>query len=85
MRRVVVTGGSGHTGKVVVADLLAVGCEVLNVDVLGDGGAPHRSVDLLDYRATFEAFDGTTRSPISPPTRFPTPTVRPGQRVSPTT
>ena len=57
MRRVV-TGGSGHTGKVVVADLLAVGCEVLNVDVLGDGGAPHRSVDLLDYRATFEAFDG---------------------------
>ncbi|WP_329131058.1 NAD(P)-dependent oxidoreductase [Streptomyces sp. NBC_01476] len=61
---VAVTGASGKTGRVVVADLLAHGHEVLAVDIVaGPGdrermaelGAPLLCADLTDYGQTVDA------------------------------
>lgn len=62
MTRVAVTGGSGKLGRAVVADLVAHGYDVVNLDRRpAEGVAPGASagafvqVDLTDYGQTFEA------------------------------
>ena len=52
-RRIAVTGGSGKLGRAVVADLLAHGDEVFNLDVAADRSAIR--VDLTDYGQVVEA------------------------------
>lgn len=59
MTRVIVTGGSGKVGRACVADLLAHGYEVVNVDLLPppeDQGCPFSRVDLTDYGQVVGAF-----------------------------
>lgn len=58
MKRIVVTGGSGKAGRAVLADLLAHGYRVLNVDSTpprSDGpAAPFVRADLTDFGQTLE-------------------------------
>ncbi|WP_432829920.1 NAD-dependent epimerase/dehydratase family protein [Dactylosporangium sp. CA-092794] len=66
MSRIVVTGAFGKTGRVVVADLLAHGYDVVATDAVGPAG--HRSVgdlgtpllvaDLTDYGQAVEVLQG---------------------------
>ncbi len=61
MSRVVVTGGSGKLGVAVVADLVAHGWDVLNVDIAlppSPDASAFTRVDLTDYGQTFEALAG---------------------------
>ena len=55
MSRVVVTGGSGKLGGAVVADLIAHGWDVVNVDLIASHASPFTRVDLTDFGQTFEA------------------------------
>jgi nucleoside-diphosphate-sugar epimerase len=48
MARIAVTGGSGKLGRAVVKDLLDHGQQVVNLDVLGEGGS-FVKVDLTDF------------------------------------
>jgi nucleoside-diphosphate-sugar epimerase len=58
MRTVIVTGGSGKAGSVVVAELLAHGYAVLNVDLVAprEVGCLHMKADLTDMGQVMEAF-----------------------------
>ena len=60
MSRVVVTGGSGKAGRAVVADLLAHGEDVLNVDLVRSDAVECEQLvaDLTDYGETVEALRG---------------------------
>jgi nucleoside-diphosphate-sugar epimerase len=66
MSRIVVTGANGKTGRVVVADLLAHGHEVVATDAVGPAGhlsipelgVPLLVADLTDYGQAFEALQG---------------------------
>ena len=53
MTRIAVTGGSGKLGRAVVADLLAHGNEVVNLDIAAP--RPALKIDLTDYGQTVEA------------------------------
>lgn len=57
MTRVVVTGGSGKAGRACIADLLAHGYQVVNVDRTPPAAAlcPFVAVDLTDFGETVEA------------------------------
>ena len=57
MTRVVVTGGSGKAGRACIADLLAHGYTVANVDRTPPAAShcPFISVDLADFGQTIEA------------------------------
>ena len=56
MTRVVVTGGSGKVGRACVADLLAHGYEVVNVDTvpLAAENCPFVQADLTDFGQALE-------------------------------
>ena len=56
MTRVVVTGGSGKVGRACVADLLAHGYEVVNVDAVPPAvdNCPFVQADLSDFGQAFE-------------------------------
>ena len=59
--RVVVTGGSGKLGRAVVADLLAHGWAVVNLDRAAPGedqGCPFVRIDFTDYGQAVEALTG---------------------------
>ena len=64
MSRIVVTGANGKTGRVVVADLLANGYEVVATDAVGkaghlsDLGTPMLVADLCDYGQAVEVLQG---------------------------
>jgi nucleoside-diphosphate-sugar epimerase len=60
MGRVVVTGGSGKAGRAVVADLLAHGDDVLNVDLVRSAAVACDQLvaDLTDFGETVEALRG---------------------------
>ncbi len=60
VERVVVTGGSGKAGRAVVADLVAHGYEVLDVDIAASlhPDAPTRVADLTDLGQAIEALRG---------------------------
>jgi nucleoside-diphosphate-sugar epimerase len=64
MTTIAVTGGSGKAGRAVVADLLAQGHEVLNLDIAlaGDSyretDAHYLPLDVTDYGQVFEALAG---------------------------
>jgi nucleoside-diphosphate-sugar epimerase len=66
MSRIVVTGANGKTGRVVVADLLAHGHEVVATDAVGPAGhlsipglgVPLLVADLTDYGQAFEVLQG---------------------------
>ena len=56
MTRVVVTGGSGKVGRACVADLLAHGYDVVNVDSVppGEESCPFVQADLTDFGQALE-------------------------------
>jgi nucleoside-diphosphate-sugar epimerase len=60
MKKIVVTGGSGRSGRVAIRHLLKHGYEVLNLDVMPpqDQITPFFQVDLADYTTTFTAMHG---------------------------
>jgi nucleoside-diphosphate-sugar epimerase len=64
-KRIALTGGSGKAGRVVAANLLEHGYEVLNIDTRPspespnpDAPAPFYRADLTDYGQTLEAISG---------------------------
>jgi len=61
-KNIIVTGGSGMAGRWVVADLLAQGHQVLNLDRTPLAGSPARTLitDLTDAGQVFNAFASTT-------------------------
>jgi len=65
MSRILVTGANGKTGRVVVADLLAHGHDVVATDAVGkaghlsDLGTPMLVADLTDYGQAVEVVQGT--------------------------
>ena len=64
MARVAVTGGSGKLGRAVVADLVAHGYDVLNLDQAPPPGQLARlrtRIDLTDYGQVVEALTGDRR------------------------
>lgn len=58
--RVIVTGGSGKAGRATVAELLAHGLGVVNIDIVAspDPDAPTLRLDLTDLGQTMEALRG---------------------------
>ncbi|WP_433050238.1 NAD-dependent epimerase/dehydratase family protein [Dactylosporangium sp. CS-033363] len=66
MSRIVVTGANGKTGRVVVADLLEHGHEVIATDAVGPAGhlsipelgVPLLVADLTEYGQAFEVLQG---------------------------
>lgn len=60
MKKVVVTGGSGGSGRYVVRHLLEQGYDVLNLDraAPNEDLAPFQAVDLTDYSQTAAAMNG---------------------------
>ncbi|HEY2790856.1 MAG TPA: NAD(P)-dependent oxidoreductase, partial [Micromonosporaceae bacterium] len=60
MKRVVVTGGSGKLGDAVVADLVASGWDVLNVDLVPPSvrRCSFLKADLVDFGQVVEALVG---------------------------
>src|SRR4051794_25646166 len=58
--RVAVTGGSGKLGRAVIAELLAHGWDVVNLDlaVPAQPLCPFTRVDLTDYGQAVEALTG---------------------------
>lgn len=60
MTPIVVTGGTGKAGRAVVADLLAHGHDVLNVDLVAPASRTSRFVraDLTDLGQTYEVLRG---------------------------
>ncbi|AWS49156.1 NAD(P)-dependent oxidoreductase [Streptosporangium sp. 'caverna'] len=58
--RVAVTGGSGKLGRAVIAELLAHGWDVVNLDLVVPAQplCPFTRVDLTDYGQTVEALTG---------------------------
>ncbi len=60
MKKIVVTGGSGGSGRYIVDELLAAGYEVLNLDVKEpvEAVAAFKVIDLVDYAAVAEAMQG---------------------------
>jgi nucleoside-diphosphate-sugar epimerase len=56
-QRVVVTGGSGKVGRAAVADLLAHGWDVINVDAVAPAAptCPFSQVDLTDFGQAVES------------------------------
>jgi len=63
--RIAVTGGSGKAGRAIVRDLLAHGCDVVNVDRVPSpdssspaSPAPLLLADLTDFGEALEALDG---------------------------
>ncbi|MDP9848510.1 NAD-dependent epimerase/dehydratase family protein [Streptosporangium lutulentum] len=58
--RVAVTGGSGKLGRAVVAELLAHGWDVVNLDLVAPAQplCPFTKVDLTDYGQAVEALTG---------------------------
>lgn len=61
VQKIVVTGGSGKAGRAVVNDLLAHGCEVINVDMAKpaeSGGARFIQADLTDLGQTYDVMRG---------------------------
>ena len=67
MKKIVVTGGSGRSGRVAVRHLLEHGYEVLNLDVMppSDRLTLFYQVDLSDYKTTFTAMHGSLRLSLS--------------------
>jgi nucleoside-diphosphate-sugar epimerase len=60
MKKIVVTGGSGRSGRAAIRYLLEHGYEVLNLDITPptDRLTPYFQVDLADYTTTFTAMHG---------------------------
>ena len=60
MGRIAITGGSGSIGRKVVAQALAMGRQVVNVDrvAVDMPGVCHVKADQADYDALVAAFDG---------------------------
>ena len=75
--RVVVTGGSGKAGRAVVADLVAHGHDVTNVDVNAspDPDAPTLVADLTDRGQVFDVLDGAEA--VVHLAAIPAPNIRP--------
>jgi len=59
-KKIIVTGGSGKTGRAVVRDLVEHGSAVLNLDRTSSAGAlcPTRIVNLTDFGETVDALAG---------------------------
>ncbi len=59
-KKIIVTGGSGKTGRAVVRDLVEHGATVLNLDRTSSATAlcPPRIVDLTDFGETVDALAG---------------------------
>lgn len=59
-KRVIVTGGSGKAGRATVAELVAHGLGVVNIDLVAspDPDAPTLRLDLTDLGQTMEALRG---------------------------
>src|SRR5262245_17420846 len=75
--RIVVTGGSGKAGRWVVRDLRSNGHDVLNVDVVHDGGAHGTCVlaDLTDAGQAYEVIAGADA--VVHLAAIPAPEIRP--------
>jgi len=60
VKRIVVTGGSGKAGRAVVQDLLAHGCDILNVDLAppAEKRCPFLKADLTRPGEVFEVLRG---------------------------
>ncbi|HEY3328815.1 MAG TPA: NAD(P)-dependent oxidoreductase [Capsulimonadaceae bacterium] len=61
LRRIAVTGGSGKAGRACIADLLAHGYDVLNIDTTPPAVrlCPFIAVQLTDFGQTLDALTGT--------------------------
>ncbi len=80
--RILVTGGSGKLGRAVVADLVAHGHEVLNVDVVqpAERSAAFLEADLQDFGEVLEAIAGVDLSGPSQAVVHLAATPAPGRR-----
>lgn len=65
MKKIVVTGGSGKAGRACIADLLAHGYAVLNVDVAPPANktCPFIQADLSDYGQAIDVLSGVDFGP----------------------
>ncbi len=81
MKTVVVTGGSGHTGRAVVQHLAEHGYQVVNVDQAPPtaGGEPYRLADLTDFGQTYQCLAGADA--VVHLAAIPRPTFHPAQVV----
>lgn len=58
LERIAVTGGSGGVGRHVIADLLAHGYDVINIDLADNRDCETKSIDLRDFSSLASALDG---------------------------
>lgn len=61
MQKIIVTGGSGKTGRRVIAELAEQGCQAINLDLApppAGAGAPFTAVDMTDFGQVMDAFRG---------------------------